>query len=507
MNSLFIFAVLFGVVTIYGHPGPEKYEIGSHNYEMSAMRQIELENSGSNEPLKYIDIHKVPETDPSELPEGVQAAIIKNERGLWPNKLVWYSFDSEFSSDEARQEVRDAVKGISDVTCIKFREYNPATDAKPKHYVRIFSGSGCWSYIGYATFNGKGNQDMSLRDPGCVNKKIIQHEFIHALGAYHEQSRNDRDKYINLFKENMVDGAWGQFQKQTLSTIDSRGVAYDGESIMHYSRYAFSKNGNPTMQWKGNPSKRLGGTKLSESDIKQLNLLYSCKLEPSTTTTTAPKTTTTTPKTTTTTPKTTTTTPKTTTTTPKTTTTTPKTTTTTPKTTTTTPKTTTTTPKTTTTAPKTTTTTPKTTTTTTKTTTTRTTTTQRPGECKDKKSFCSSIGNIVAWCRYKGVQVSCPKTCGLCDKTTTTTTTKAPSGNGCIDVSRHCSERYRNCSSGIYQRRCRKACNQCDKPLPPKCKGLSDSSPKCPVVVRSSNGACNVYRNHCQLSCCLRDRN
>ena len=40
------FPFLFSVATIYAHPGPQKYEIGSHNYEMSAMREIELQNSG-----------------------------------------------------------------------------------------------------------------------------------------------------------------------------------------------------------------------------------------------------------------------------------------------------------------------------------------------------------------------------------------------------------------------------------------------------------------------------
>ena len=75
---------------------------------------------------------------------------------------------------------------------------------------------------------------MSLRIPGCLSKKVVQHEFIHALGAFHEQARPDRDSYIKLYQHNMVDNAWGQFAKQ--SGVDSMGVAYDEQSIMHYGK-------------------------------------------------------------------------------------------------------------------------------------------------------------------------------------------------------------------------------------------------------------------------------
>ena len=75
---------------------------------------------------------------------------------------------------------------------------------------------------------------MSLRIPGCLSKKVVQHEFIHALGAFHEQARPDRNRYIKLNKDNMLDGAWGQFAIQ--DGVDSMGVPYDEQSIMHYGK-------------------------------------------------------------------------------------------------------------------------------------------------------------------------------------------------------------------------------------------------------------------------------
>lgn len=37
------------------------------------------------------------------------------------------------------------------------------------------------------------------------------------------------------------------FQKASKQTTDDFGIGYDYNSVMHYSSYAFSKNGKPTI--------------------------------------------------------------------------------------------------------------------------------------------------------------------------------------------------------------------------------------------------------------------
>ena len=46
---------------------------------------------------------------------------------------------------------------------------------------------------------------MSL-GPNCVSKGIALHEIMHLLGFFHEHTRFDRDKYINVLWDNIDPG-------------------------------------------------------------------------------------------------------------------------------------------------------------------------------------------------------------------------------------------------------------------------------------------------------------
>ena len=60
------------------------------------------------------------------------------------------------------------------------------------------------------------------------------HEIGHTLGFFHEQSRPDRDNYVNILRENIAQYQELNFEKYTEDDIDDFNVPYDFSSDMHY---------------------------------------------------------------------------------------------------------------------------------------------------------------------------------------------------------------------------------------------------------------------------------
>jgi hypothetical protein len=162
-----------------------------------------------------------------------------DERYRWPNKTLIYEFSPNIN-DTDKQIIISALGQYTANTCIQHREKRDSDD----DYIYVTNlNEGCWSYVGRLG----GRQDLNLQPGGCMRVGTIVHEFLHALGFYHQQSATERDDYVTIMWENIEDGHEHNFDKYSSDVITNFGTTYDYGSVMHYSAYAFSKNGEMTI--------------------------------------------------------------------------------------------------------------------------------------------------------------------------------------------------------------------------------------------------------------------
>ena len=98
----------------------------------------------------------------------------------------------------------------------------------------------------------------------------------HTVGFWHEQSRPDRDEYIRVLHNNIASAFKSNFDLLSNKSINSLGIGYDYNSIMHYKEYTFGKNGKKTLEALDTSIPLGRAVELSKLDILQTNLLYKC---------------------------------------------------------------------------------------------------------------------------------------------------------------------------------------------------------------------------------------
>ncbi|XP_036318183.1 zinc metalloproteinase nas-13-like [Rhagoletis pomonella] len=189
------------------------------------------------------------------------------EKFTWPDATVPFYIDSNDFNQTQMMAILEAFKEYHEKTCIRFRPYEKGDT----NWI-VFKGnySGCWSSVG----RRQGGQVLNLNTPRCVTHGVIVHELLHALGFYHQQSSTERDEYVKINWENILDGHAHNFNKYARTHITNFGVEYDYQSVMHYSSKAFTKNGKPTIE-PLDPYASLGQRKgLSKKDVSKLNEMY-----------------------------------------------------------------------------------------------------------------------------------------------------------------------------------------------------------------------------------------
>ncbi|XP_029906015.1 meprin A subunit beta-like isoform X1 [Myripristis murdjan] len=199
--------------------------------------------------------------------ESEERNSIIGDKYRWPTTIPYYLEDS--LEMNAKGVILKAFEQFRLKTCIDFTPWNGE-----ENYISVYKGRGCSSSVGKRR---EGKQQLSIGS-GCDTLGTVEHEFLHALGFWHEQSRADRDDYVNIMWDRIKPGKEHNFKTYNDTVSSALNVPYDYGSIMHYSKTAFSIASDPTIVTKIPQFMDVIGQDMefSDSDLLKLNRLYNC---------------------------------------------------------------------------------------------------------------------------------------------------------------------------------------------------------------------------------------
>ncbi len=220
--------------------------------------EMEANLPDADEAVKAMpDLLKVPRLS-------IQGIGIKNPQFRWPKRTIPFSLAPGLPKPD---RVMDAVAHWNAKTIIRFV---PRTTES--NFVLVSQDprqEGSASAVG---MQGKA-QPLVLRDDSDTGTVI--HELGHSVGLWHEQTRSDRDQFVQILLETVPSEQEFNFDKHVADGIDLG--PYDFGSIMHYPPNAMSLTNDTTILPKAPlpPGVVMGQRNgLSVGDIKAVELLY-----------------------------------------------------------------------------------------------------------------------------------------------------------------------------------------------------------------------------------------
>ncbi|XP_072242962.1 meprin A subunit beta-like [Leuresthes tenuis] len=200
-------------------------------------------------------------------PPNIQRSSIVTGNNLWTSPIP-YVLDSSLEMN-AKGVILRAFEQFRLKSCIDFKPRD-----SEDYYISFQKKDGCFSYIGRTQLKG---QVISI-GRFCDTIATVEHEILHALGFYHEQSRFDRDDFVTIVLDNVLEDNVNNFRKVDSNESTTHGVPYDYRSVMHYGKNDFTNGNGSTIITKDPKFQDVIGQTLeiSTSDVQELNLLYKC---------------------------------------------------------------------------------------------------------------------------------------------------------------------------------------------------------------------------------------
>ena len=172
--------------------------------------------------------------------QGLNAVL--NEDMLWPNGVIPYQIRNDVSAG-AEANFLEAARRVNLRTNLTFVERTSQPD-----YVRVIPSAdpnACSADVGRDTTTAV--QFIRTSSNGC-RVPTFMHEMLHTAGVWHEQSRPDRDDFVEILEDNIqtspIDRT-GNFDKKTEDEAQGLG-AYNYTSVMHYRPFSFGITCTPS---------------------------------------------------------------------------------------------------------------------------------------------------------------------------------------------------------------------------------------------------------------------
>jgi Astacin (Peptidase family M12A) len=203
----------------------------------------------------------VEELETTVAPSSIAVEAVKGG-ARWPMGVIPYQVAATLPN---QWHVADAIGRWEASTVMRFVLRTASNATYYPNFVSFEPASGCSSPVGMKG----GKQIIGLGANSSIGNTM--HAIGHTVGLWHEQSRKDRNKFVVIFKENVISGQEFNLDQQITDGDDLGG--YDYGSIMHHPPDAFSKNGKATIVAIGGQA--IGQSEgLSTGDIARVRSMY-----------------------------------------------------------------------------------------------------------------------------------------------------------------------------------------------------------------------------------------
>ncbi len=173
--------------------------------------------------------------------------VYRSNASRWQNGVVFY--DATKAPASQLGALRSAMWHISRNTPVRFSRDPKYSSSRTVGTETVYDVVSVQpetdpNYAGSSSVGRAGGVQvlrLNAGNPFDTAAASATHELLHALGAWHEHTRADRDSYVAVNTANIRPGYESQFAKHT--SDGAMHGTYDHCSLMHYGREELSKSG------------------------------------------------------------------------------------------------------------------------------------------------------------------------------------------------------------------------------------------------------------------------